>query len=210
MVAAEMAVTEDGLGLVEAAAHRVCHDLSGLVGTLIGTLELAEEEPDGAEALAVAGEAARTLGGRLRLLRTAWGGTAGRLDPPEIAELLSHAAGYPRTRTDWSAVGRAQFSEPVSRLLLNLALVAAGSLPRGGVVRVSGAADGTLHIALEGLNGRWPAPWVDAVARGKPPAVDDSRDVGLMLAWRFAEADGIGLSWEHGGVDQPAVLVVRP
>ena len=73
MLVSEMAVA-DGLTLVETVAHRLCHDLSGLVGTLMGTLELAEEEADGTEALAVAGDAARTLGGRLGRLRPGRGG----------------------------------------------------------------------------------------------------------------------------------------
>ena len=200
----------DSVALVETVAARLCHDLSGLMGTLIGTLELAEEEGDGTEALAVSSEAARELGGRLRLLRAAWGGVAGGRDAADMAELLSHAAGFPRSRTDWSAAGSGQFDAAISRLLLNLAMVGLESLPRGGTVRLAAAPGAGMTVALDGTGARWPEPWVEAVRRGGAITMPESRQVGMALTLEFARADRIALSWREADGTGPAVLVVRP
>ena len=68
------------LRLAELLCSRLCHDLSGLVGSLIGVLEIAREELAPSETLVVAEETAVELTQRLKLLRAAWGQDSDPLD----------------------------------------------------------------------------------------------------------------------------------
>src|ERR1700733_3684129 len=66
------------LHLAELLCSRLCHDLSGLLGSLVGVLEIAREEQ------------AVELAQRLRLLRAAWGQDS---EPVDLAQLLTFADG---------------------------------------------------------------------------------------------------------------------
>ncbi len=60
------------LHLADLVGARLCHDLSGLLGTLLGAIEMTiEDTAKPGEALLLADEAAQELGLRLRLLRAA-------------------------------------------------------------------------------------------------------------------------------------------
>lgn len=143
------------LGLAEAMAARLCHDLGGPLGGLAGALEVAMEDAGSREeALAIATEGAAALARRLRLLRAAWGGSCGPLDAPALARLAEGLP--PRVTPDLSGLGRARLGEGLARLALNLLLLGAESLPRGGVLRLSTTPAG-LEATLDGPGGRWPA-----------------------------------------------------
>src|SRR6185437_1319317 len=51
---------------------RLCHDLSGPLGALIGVIDIAREEQPASETIAFAEETVGELTQRLRLLRAAW------------------------------------------------------------------------------------------------------------------------------------------
>ena len=70
----------EALRVAEMLCARLCHDLSGLLGSLIGVVEIAREEQPESEALAVAEETAVEMGQRLKLLRAAWGMSEGAMD----------------------------------------------------------------------------------------------------------------------------------
>src|SRR4051794_28917882 len=70
--------------LARLLAARLCHDLGGVVGTLAGTLDLAEER----EMLDLARGTAETLRQRLRLLAAAWGTAAEAADAATLGRLL--------------------------------------------------------------------------------------------------------------------------
>ena len=63
----------ESLRLAELLCARLCHDLSGILGALIGILEIAREEQPEGETLALAEDTANELIQRLKLLRAAWG-----------------------------------------------------------------------------------------------------------------------------------------
>ncbi len=78
----------DPLRLAEILCARFCHDFSGVLGSLMGAIELARDEPQAnAEALSVGADAAVVLAKRLRLLRAAWAGDCGPLAPAQLAAL---------------------------------------------------------------------------------------------------------------------------
>jgi histidine phosphotransferase ChpT len=129
----------DSLRLAELLAIRLCHDLSGPLGTLMGALELVADDPGmAAEALPLAGEVSTALGRRLRLLRAAWGGATPSLSVAEFAALVE---GMParRWRLDLNGLDPAgRFSPAAARLALNVVLLAAESLPGGGTAALAG------------------------------------------------------------------------
>ena len=69
-----MTGTSEALRLAELLCARLCHDLSGPLGALIGVLEVARDKQPDSEALALAEETAVQLAQRLKLLRAAGAG----------------------------------------------------------------------------------------------------------------------------------------
>ena len=74
----------ESLDLAELLCARLCHDLSGLLGSLLGVLEIAREEQGGSETLGLAETTAAELATRLKLLRAAWTETGEALDLPML------------------------------------------------------------------------------------------------------------------------------
>ncbi len=153
----------DGLRLAELLAARLCHEVSGPAGTLAGAVEIARTEPDSAtEALDIAAKAATGLAARLRLLRAAWAGGAEALN---IAALRALCAGLPRqVWADFAGLPAEQrFPAGPARVLLNVLLLAAESLPKGGVVTLGEAGPDTVLVVPHGQAAAWPpglAAWM--------------------------------------------------
>lgn len=149
----------DPLRLPELLAARAFHDIGGLVGTLAATLALALKEAGGdvGVSLPAAVEAAADLNRRVRLLRLAWGPAEAGLDVARLADLARGPAGAHRVRLDVSALpAETAFSPALSRVLLNLVLLAAECLPRGGTLALAPAGGEALLATLAGSRGAWP------------------------------------------------------
>jgi histidine phosphotransferase ChpT len=166
------------LHLAELLCSRICHDLSGLLGSLLGVIEIAREEQAASETLAVAEETAVEMTQRLRLLRAAWGQDSGPLD---VAQLQTYADGLfasRRVRLDlFGMAPDAEFPPGAGRLLLNVLLLAAESLPGGGNVALSGSPEGHVLVTVAGPRAAWPA--------------------GLLACLTDASADATG-TWTDG------------
>jgi len=172
------------LRLTELLAVRMCHDLSGPLGTLMGALELAADDPQMVgEALPLAGDASSLLGKRLKLLRAAWGGGAGASGAEELASLAEGVQHGKRVAVDLSGLkGSGRFDPLVSRVALNLLMLGAESLPAGGVVSLSGDPQGDIVAVITGPNAAWPPGLAGYL-------VDE------QLAWRAVEeAEGLAAS----------------
>ena len=145
------------LHLAELLCSRLCHDLSGLLGSLVGVLEIAREEQMESEALTVAEDTAVELAQRLRLLRAAWGRDS---EPVDVAQLQTFADGLfasRRLRLDLFGMDPdAEFAPGAGRLLLNVLLLAAESLPGGGIVALSGSPASNVLVTLDGPRAAWP------------------------------------------------------
>jgi histidine phosphotransferase ChpT len=149
------------LSLAELLCSRLCHDLSGLLGSLIGVLEIAREEQADSETLAVAEDTAVELTQRLKLLRAAWGRDS---EPTDLAELRMFADSlFANRRLRLDLIGMAEdaaFASGVGRLLLNVLLLAAESLPGGGTVALSGSPADNVLVTIAGPRAAWPAGFV--------------------------------------------------
>ena len=156
----DTAVSEQNgsLRLAELLAIRLCHDLSGPLGTLMGALELVGDDPDMAgEALPLAGEVSMALGRRLRLFRAAWGGATPALDVAEFTALVEGIAGK-KWRFELDGLKSAgRFSPAGARLALNAVLLAAEALPAGGTAALAGDPAGDVLLTIAGPRAAWPA-----------------------------------------------------
>lgn len=143
--------------MAELLCSRLCHDLSGLLGSLVGVLEIAREEQAESETLTVAEDTAVELTQRLRLLRAAWGQDS---EPVDVAQLKTFADGLfasRRLRLDLFGMDpEAEFAPEAGRLLLNVLLLAAESLPGGGIVALSGSPASNVLVTIAGPRAAWP------------------------------------------------------
>jgi histidine phosphotransferase ChpT len=148
----------ESLRLAELLCARLCHDLSGLLGSLIGVLEIARDEQAESETLAVAEETAVELGMRLKLLRAAWGQDAEELDLIRLQNFADSLFASRRLRLDLGGLEPdSVFPPPAARMILNILLLAAESMPGGGFVALSGSPSSTMLVSISGPRAAWPA-----------------------------------------------------
>eukprot|EP01037_Dinobryon_pediforme_P009315 gene9314-9396_t len=202
------------LALAEAMACRMLHDLAGLVGTVSGALELAEEVPAMRdEALPVAADAARVLAQRLRLMRAAWGCDGPEMDGGTLRALAGGIQIGRRVRLDMDDLAAdRQFGEG-GRLLLNLTMASVEAVGGEGTVTLRTAEGGDVLVLITGPRAAWPvgfagllidpAATIGAVLQAEPSALQ------APLSALISHAAGIRVHMLHGaGASQPAPLLV--
>jgi histidine phosphotransferase ChpT len=146
------------LHIAEMLCARLCHDLSGPLGALIGVLDVARDEQPDSETLALAEETAVELAQRLKLLRAAWGVEVEDMDVPRLSGFAESLLSSRRVRLDLAGLEPgATFPPPAARVVLNLLLLSAESLPGGGIVALSGSSMGGILITISGPRAAWPA-----------------------------------------------------
>jgi hypothetical protein len=140
-----MSGTDSTLRLIELTSATLCHDISGLVGSL----------GDDADAPELEKTLVDVLTARLALRGAAWGPEG---EPLTLARMRSLARGLPRqVVVEASAVERdTVFAASAGRIVLNLLLLAADSLPSGGAVMLAGSAN-DLFVRIAGPAAAWPA-----------------------------------------------------
>jgi histidine phosphotransferase ChpT len=181
------------LHLAELLCSRLCHDLSGLLGSLVGVLEIAREEQAESETLTVAEDTAVELTQRLRLLRAAWGQDS---EPVDVAQLKTFADGLfasRRLRLDLFGMDpEAEFAPGAGRLLLNVLLLAAESLPGGGIVALSGSPESNVVVTISGPRAAWPPGFGACLT-------DDTEGWAIAITARHLQAPLTALiAREHG------------
>ncbi len=207
----------DPLQLSELVCARLCHDLSGLVGSLSAALELAAERAVSAdEAMAVASESALMLGCRLRLLRAAWAGDAAAMNVADIQVLAAGMGASRRFQLDFAGFDPASILGPAeARVLLNLLLLAMEGMAGGGRITVSREASGEIVMAIDGPRAAWP-PGLVACLRDEQAAWDlltDARSLQAPLTTLIARRAGLRLSLlipAGLGAGAPPPLLVAP
>ena len=183
------------LRLAELLCARLCHDLSGPLGALIGVLEVARDEQPDSETLALAEDTAVELAQRLKLLRAAWGHDSDDLDVARLRGFADCLSSSRRVRLDLAGLeSDAVFAPPVGRIVLNLVLLAAESLPGGGIVALSGSPVDSVLVTISGPRAAWPAGFAlclnDETAAREAILTDPRRLQGPLTALL---ARGLGL-----------------
>ncbi|HEY1410897.1 MAG TPA: histidine phosphotransferase family protein, partial [Rhodopila sp.] len=193
-----MSGTDSTLRLIELTSATLCHDISGLVGSL----------GDDADAPELEKTLVDVLTARLALRGAAWGPEG---EPLTLARMRSLARGLPRqVVVEASAVERdTVFAASAGRIVLNLLLLAADSLPSGGAVMLAGSAN-DLFVRIAGPAAAWPAGMALCLANETEArfALNAWRAPQMALTALLAHAAGIRLSvlFSPTGQNDPAIL----
>jgi histidine phosphotransferase ChpT len=148
------------LDLAALLASRVCHDVISPVGAIVNGLEVLEEDKDEGMrefALDLIRKSARTASARLQFCRLAFGaaGSAGAsIDTGDAEKVARGLFADDRTQLIWDAP-RIFMPKNKVKLALNLCLIAAACIPRGGVMHVviEGEGDDTrIDVTVKGPN----------------------------------------------------------
>ncbi len=120
---------------------RLCHDLVSPVGALANGIEILNEDDDPGmreQVLAFLGQSAEQSAARLQFFRLAFGGAAGLgrdVDPEEGRKALAALLQDGKVVLNWTCTAT-RVDKTLLKLALNLALVAAEGLVRGGALSV--------------------------------------------------------------------------
>ncbi len=197
----------DSLDLAALLCSRVCHDVISPVGAIVNGLEVMEDESDPGMkdfALDLIRKSARQASARLQFARIAFGaaGSAGAAidtgDAEQVAKGFFHDD---KTRLVWNA-GRQLLPKNRVKLLLNLLVMAAQGIPRGGEIEVTITGDesaSTFLIAATGKNARIP-PHAQALLDGEPEGDSvDAHGIQFYYAGLVARASGMAVRLDLEG-----------
>jgi histidine phosphotransferase ChpT len=182
------------LDLAALLCSRVCHDVISPVGAIINGLEVLDGEQDEemrAVAMELIKKSAISASARLQFCRLAFGaaGSFGALiDTGDAEKAARDIFANGRTALQWSG-GRRMASRNSVKLLLNLCLIAASAIPRGGVVAVdiSGEDDAmTMRGEAKGSNARLSHNATDILTHAFPKEMIDGHSVQLYFTTLLA------------------------
>jgi len=197
---------------LEAVCARVCHDVSGPLGTLLGALECATDSSAGTddEAFDLAQEAAQALVARLRLVRAAWAGPDEEMSAAAMLALLEGLAGRERLRIDLSGLPPRPLPAAIARVSLNVIMLAADALPGGGTITISPAADAAMSARISGPGAAWPAALAACLAdpSGIAARLAGERRPQAHLTVLLAAGASVRLGFLAGADGEPASLLI--
>lgn len=131
------------LRILQLMCSRLCHDLAGPVGAVNNGIELITEMGGGGdpEAMELVASSGQELARRLQYFRVAFGLAPGAVATVAAAQkLITEYFSSAKVDFEWTiseAEEQLGVSEDGIKLLLNMTLLAAEALPRGGVVTPS-------------------------------------------------------------------------
>jgi len=193
-----MSGVSESIRLAEVFCARLCHDLSGPMGALIGVLDIAREEQPDSETLALAEDTASELAQRLKLLRAAWGQDGEDLDIAHLRGFADCLSSSRRVHLDLDGLDPAAIlPADAARMVLNVLLLSAESLPGGGIVALSGAPDEAILVTISGPRAAWPASfglWLNDPAAAVQAITGNPRGLQAPLTAILARFYGFRLS----------------
>ena len=166
-------VTLEALDLAALLCSRVCHDLISPVGAVVNGIEVMEDDADEQTrifALELIKKSATTASARLQFCRIAFGAAGSAGAAIDLGDAEGVARGMmedDKTRLTWN-MPRVLLAKNRVKLLLNMLLLAAGTIPRGGTMKVDSVGEGDalgFRITATGLNARIP-PAVPGLVAG--------------------------------------------
>ena len=204
------------LRALELACSKLCHDVISPIGAVNNGLELLEEEDDAAlkeEATALAQRSARRASILLQVYRSAFGnaGNQQTFGPREAAALAQ----------DYLQNGKAQLTAgdlPDSstipagygKLILNLIILGADALPRGGtiklVVRSPQLGAGSIELDCAGQQIAWSEEFGRAISRSLQAEELTAHNILPYISATFAQRLGMTLAINQAG---PGILGIR-
>jgi histidine phosphotransferase ChpT len=187
------------LDLAALLCSRVCHDLISPVGAIVNGLEVLEEDKDEETrifALELIKKSARQASARLQFCRLAFGaaGSAGAQIETADAEQVSRGLFEDeKIKITWT-IARGLRPKNQVKLLLNMLLIAAAAIPRGGTLTVEPIdGDRGFRIIGAGLNARLTTATADLLA-GNPAQPVDAHAIQPFYTGLLARDCGLTLS----------------
>jgi histidine phosphotransferase ChpT len=187
------------LDLAALLCSRVCHDLISPVGAIVNGVEVLEEDKDEETrnfALELIKQSARQASARLQFCRLAFGaaGSAGAQIETGDAEQVSRGLiEDEKIKITWT-IARGLRPKNQVKLLLNMLLIAAAAIPRGGTLTIEPIdGDRGFRITGGGLNARLTTTTADLLA-GNPAQPVDAHAIQPFYTGLLARDCGLTLS----------------
>ena len=208
----------DAVDLASLLCSRLCHDLMSPVGALNNGLEVLadEQDPDMREkCLELLSESARASANKLKFFRLAFGAAGGFGEAIDTREAQTALAGIlgPERRIEFGwMVADSKLPKGAVKLLLNLALIAADALVRGGRLDVGAETrDGEIEMVIRGEGPRilLDPTFRDTLA-GKAAEVVEPRAAGAYLAHSLVREGGGTIKLSDPGDEVLLIGVTLP
>ncbi|MPZ41538.1 MAG: histidine phosphotransferase [Rhizobiales bacterium] len=157
-------VTLDSLDLAALLCSRICHDLISPAGAIVNGLEVLDEGGDAETqkfAMDLIKKSARTASARLQFCRIAFGAAGSAGAQIDTGDAESMARGFiedEKVKLSWN-LQRVLLPKNRVKLLLNMVVLAGGTIPRGGTLIVDPIGSGEemgFKITATGVNARIP------------------------------------------------------
>jgi histidine phosphotransferase ChpT len=175
-------VTLGALDLAALLCSRVCHDLISPVGAIVNGLEVLEEDKDEATktfALDLIKKSAYQASAKLQFCRLAFGAAGSAGAQIELGDAEKVARGLledGKTTIVWN-LPRELVAKNRAKLLLNMLMIAAGAIPRGGTLTVDrGEVGAGFRIMATGLNARLTSATAELLS-GRPAQTVDAHAI---------------------------------
>ncbi len=186
----------DSLDLAALLCSRVCHDVISPVGAIVNGLEVLAEDKDAGMrefAMEMINKSAKSASARLQFARIAFGaaGSAGSaIDTGDAENVAKGFFNDDKIRMSWSGP-RLLMPKNRVKLLLNLLVVGASCIPRGGSLDCVIEGDGdtpTFTITAQGKNARIPHGVEQSIAGSPENGMVDAHGVQPFYAGMIARA----------------------
>jgi histidine phosphotransferase ChpT len=207
-------VTLEALDLAALLCSRVCHDLISPVGAVVNGMEVMEDDADEQTkifALDLIRKSATTASSRLQFCRLAFGaaGSAGAaIDTGDAEGVARGMMEDDKLKLTWS-LPRVLLPKNRVKLLLNLLVLAGGTIPRGGSLVIEPIGEGDtmgFSIAASGLNARIPQA-VPGLVAGEAENPIDAHAIQPFYTGLLARACGMSVTLAPEG--ESIVLTAR-
>jgi histidine phosphotransferase ChpT len=197
----------EGLDLAALLCSRVCHDLISPVGAITNGLEVMEEGKDEETAkfaMELIKKSARTASAKLQFCRLAFGaaGSAGaQIDTGDAEKVTRGLMEDEKTKIAWN-LPRVLMAKNRVKLLLNMMLMAAQAIPRGGQIIVDPVGEGDtvgFRLSVTGQNAKVPAA-IPPLLAGQPNGhAVDAHAIQPFYTGLLAKTCGLGVAMAAEG-----------
>jgi histidine phosphotransferase ChpT len=187
------------LDLAALLCSRICHDLISPVGAIVNGIEVLDEDKDEETrtfALDLIKKSARQASAKLQFCRLAFGAAGSAGAQIETGDAENAARGLledDKLKIAWNLPRELRPKNQV-KLLLNMMLIAAGAVPRGGTLTVEPIEGGPgLRVTAVGLNARV-TPTTAELLVGSPSQAVDAHGIQPFYTGILARECGLAVA----------------